>query len=168
MQMTLSVILVYTSIKFLYTRKALDASMSEMMSAPTVQHNQPKNNDTHTIASCVGANISPIHPSMTHISVTQTDTLLICRSQVSFWSTCTVWKKYTENIGKSRSKRIAIEKSNYCSHWRGLHFSNDNYVWKVLVRHYLQCATSVSERMPHHRNFNDVSPLSDTCANCAG
>ena len=82
--MSLSVILVYTRIKFLYTRKALDASMSEMMSAPTVQHNQTKNNDTHTIASCVGANISPIHPSMTHISITQTDTLLICRSQVSF------------------------------------------------------------------------------------
>ena len=88
MQTSLSVILVYTRIKFLYTRKALDASMSEMMSAPTVQHNQTKNNDTHMIASCVGANISPIHPSMTHISITQTDTLLICRSQVLYFWKC--------------------------------------------------------------------------------
>ena len=27
-----------------------------------------------------------------------------------------VWKKYTENVGKSRSTRIATEKSNSCSH----------------------------------------------------
>ena len=104
---------------------------SRRPSAPTVQPNQTKNNNTPTIASLGYTGPSYIsdwgriyHLYIRPWPIYPSPKMIYCLYIVY------VWKKYTENIGKSRSTRIATEKSNSCSHWRELHFSNENYVWK--------------------------------------
>ena len=102
---------------------------SRRPSAPTVQPNQTKNNNTPTIASLGYTGPSYIsdwgriyHLYIRPWPIYPSPKMIYCLYIVY------VWKKYTENIGKSRLTRIATEKSNSCSHWRELHFSNENYI----------------------------------------